>query len=445
MEYVILKNYVTQTVSQKRSMIQSQCQQLVDRISQSGYVHGNESTQVDKQMRQLANLYNGRLIVVNSNFRIIRDTFEIDEDKVIISEEVLESFLGTDSSNYNADSQFLELTIPIRDQETKEIEGILIVSVSTEDVSEGRAAISRTVWILQLVLSVLICAAAFYVARILTRPFGKITRSLEEVRGGVIEGQEISIPDYTETQLLSEAYNRMLRRMKLQEDSRQEFVSNVSHELKTPITSMKVLADSLLAQDNVPVELYKEFMGDIAEEIDRENKIITDLLSLVKMDRRSSDVNIQETNINQLIELILKRLRPIAAKRSIELVLESFKPVIAEVDETKLTLALSNLVENGIKYNKDEGWVHVSLNVDSKYFYVKVEDSGIGIPEESQEHIFERFYRVDKSHSREIGGTGLGLAITRSAVLMHHGAIKVYSREGEGTTFTVRIPLKYTA
>ena len=231
--------------------------------------------------------------------------------------------------------------------------------------------------------------------------------------------------------------------MKLQEDSRQEFVSNVSHELKTPITSMKVLADSLLAQDEVPAELYKEFMGDIAEEIDRENKIITDLLSLVKMDRKSSDVNIQETNINQLIELILKRLRPIAAKRGIDLVLESFKPVFAEVDETKLTLALSNLVENGIKYNTENGWVHVSLNVDNKYFYVKVEDSGIGIPEESQEHIFERFYRVDKSHSREIGGTGLGLAITRSAVLMHHGAIKVYSKEGEGTTFTVRIPLKY--
>lgn len=127
------------------------------------------------------------------------------------------------------------------------------------------------------------------------------------------------------------------------------------------------------------------------------------------MDRKSSDVNIQETNINQLIELILKRLRPIAAKRGIDLVLESFKPVFAEVDETKLTLALSNLVENGIKYNTENGWVHVSLNVDNKYFYVKVEDSGIGIPEESQEHIFERFYRVDKSHSREIGGTGLGL------------------------------------
>ena len=161
------------------------------------------------------------------------------------------------------------------------------------------------------------------------------------------------------------------------------------------------------------------------------------------MDKRSADINIQETNINDLIELILKRLKPIAATKNVDLVLENFKTVVAEVDETKLALALSNLVENGIKYNQDNGWVHISLNVDSKYFYVKVEDSGIGIPQEEQESIFERFYRVDKSHSREIGGTGLGLAITRSAVLMHHGTIKVQSEEGVGTTFTVSIPLKY--
>src|SRR5699024_4498678 len=113
--------------------------------------------------------------------------------------------------------------------------------------------------------------------------------------------------------------------------------------------------------------------------------------------------------------------------------------------ETKLSLAVSNLVENAIKYNHENGWVHVSLNADHKFFYLKVADSGMGIPKEAQEHIFERFYRVDKSHSREIGGTGLGLAIARSAVIMHRGAIKVYSEEGEGTTFTVRIPLKYVA
>ena len=108
-----------------------------------------------------------------------------------------------------------------------------------------------------------------------------------------------------------------------------------------------------------------------------------------------------------------------------------------------MSLALSNLVENAIKYNKENGWVHVSLNADHKYFYVKVADSGIGIPKQDTENIFERFYRVDKSHSREIGGTGLGLAITRNAIIMHRGAIKVYSEEGEGTTFTVRVPLTY--
>lgn len=206
---------------------------------------------------------------------------------------------------------------------------------------------------------------------------------------------------------------------------------------------MKVLADSLNGQEDVPVELYKEFMGDIGNEIDRETKIINDLLSLVKMDRAAADLNISSVNINDLLEAILKRLRPIAQRQRIELVLESFRPVSAEVDEVKLTQAITNLIENGIKYNKPEGWVHVSLNADHQYFYVKVEDSGIGIPEDSLEHIYERFYRVDKSHSREIGGTGLGLAIARNAILMHRGAIKVFSTEGEGTIFNVRIPLNY--
>ena len=111
--------------------------------------------------------------------------------------------------------------------------------------------------------------------------------------------------------------------------------------------------------------------------------------------------------------------------------------------QVKISLAFTNLIENAIKYNKPEGWVRVSLNADHQYMYLKVEDNGIGIPEADLERIFERFYRVDKSHSREIGGTGLGLAITRSAVLMHKGAVKVFSTEGEGTIFNVRIPLKY--
>lgn len=161
------------------------------------------------------------------------------------------------------------------------------------------------------------------------------------------------------------------------------------------------------------------------------------------MDKKAADLNVEHLNINQLLEDILKRLRPIADKRNIDLILDSFRPVEADVDEVKFTLAVSNLVENGIKYNVDDGWVRVTLDADHKYFYIKVADSGMGIPEDSIGRIFERFYRVDKSHSKEIGGTGLGLAITRSAVTMHHGNIQVASKEGEGTTFTVRIPLSY--
>ena len=136
---------------------------------------------------------------------------------------------------------------------------------------------------------------------------------------------------------------------------------------------------------------------------------------------------------------------PIANRRKVELIFESIREVTADVDEMKLSLAITNLVENAITYNMEEGWVRVTLDADHKFFYLKVQDSGIGIPEDVQDRIFERFYRVDKARSRETGGSGLGLAITRNVVLMHKGAIKLSSKEGEGSTFTLRIPLNYIA
>ena len=182
-------------------------------------------------------------------------------------------------------------------------------------------------------------------------------------------------------------------------------------------------------------------MADITEEIDRENQIITDLLSLVKMDKKTADLNIKSVNINEMIELIFKRLRPIAAKKNVELAFENLKTVIANVDEVKITLAFSNLIENAIKYNVAGGWVKVALDMDQEYFYLQVSDSGIGIPQEYQNRIFERFYRVDKARSRETGGTGLGLAITKNIIKMHQGDIRVKSKEDEGSVFTIRIPL----
>jgi signal transduction histidine kinase len=147
-------------------------------------------------------------------------------------------------------------------------------------------------------------------------------------------------------------------------------------------------------------------------------------------------------DISQMLRQIIKTLEPLATKAGVELLYEEKAPVEAEVDETKLSLAIMNLVENAIKYNKDEGWVRLSLDTELQFLIITVSDSGIGIPEESLNRIYDRFYRVDKSHSREIGGTGLGLSITRNAILLHRGAIKATSIVGEGTTFTVKIPMR---
>ena len=324
----------------------------------------------------------------------------------------------------------------------QQLQGVMLVSVSAVDIAETLSEMEQRGVMLIGSIVVLSVFLAWLLSTILVKPLARVTKAIEDLTDGMLD-EEISVPDYTETELITDAFNKMVNRMKILDESRQEFVSNVSHELKTPLTSMKVLADSLVGQQGVPEELYQEFMSDITAEIDRENKIITDLLSLVKMDKKAADVNITHMDINQLLEDILKRLRPIADRRNIDLILDCFRPVDADVDEVKFTLAVSNLVENGIKYNVDDGWVRVSLDADHKYFYITVADSGMGIPEDSIERIFERFYRVDKSHSKEIGGTGLGLAITKSSIAMHHGTIKVFSKEGEGTTFSVRIPLSY--
>ena len=422
--------------------LQEQCRIINNQLTACGYMDNPGSEVMDAELLQFSNIYDSRVLIIDSSLQIIKDTYLLEEGKTVVSAEVIRGFQGMGTTNYSRRHKYVEVTAPVKEADGT-ISGVILVSASVDSLLRIRDTLQTKGMLIQLALSAVIVVLSVAASVVLVKPLGKITHSMEDLSKGDVE-EIVSVSDYTETKAISDAYNNMIRRIRKQEDSRQEFVSNVSHELKTPLTSMKVLADSLTMQgDQVPVELYREFMEDIAAEIDRENKIINDLLSLVKMDKKNADLNIQSININDLLELILKRLRPIAAKSDIELVFESFRPVVAEVDEVKLTLALSNLIENAIKYNVESGWVHVSLNADHKFFYVKVADSGIGIPEEDQERIFERFYRVDKSHSREIGGTGLGLAITRNAILMHRGAIKVYSKPGEGTTFTVRVPLAY--
>ena len=246
---------------------------------------------------------------------------------------------------------------------------------------------------------------------------------------------------YEELRPLLTAMDRRNKEKAAVEDMRKEFSANVSHELKTPLTSIsgyaEIMKNGLVRPEDIP-----NFSERIYKEAKRLITLIEDIIKLSKLDEGSVEIEKEEVDLYELSREIISRLSMQASMKHVHVSL-SGEPVTYVGIRQILDEMIYNICENAIKYNKPGGWVHVTLNADHQYFYLKVEDSGIGIPEDSLEHIYERFYRVDKSHSREIGGTGLGLAITRNAILLHRGSIKVSSVEGQGTTFTVKIPLSY--
>ncbi len=438
----IITTYNENARTQRISELQSQGSFLSNLILTSGYLDDTSVENVNQEISRDSSFYQSRIIVISQDMKILKDTYGLEEGKTLISKEVINALRGESSINTEKNEEYIEIILPITDSSTKETYGVLVTNFAIKNITGLSNTLLRSVTNMIITIGVLLAAIAFIVSGIFMRPLNKLVRTINNLQEGYME-EKLEVDGYNEIQEIQKALNQMLQKIKILESSRQEFVSNVSHELKTPLTSVKVLADSLLAQEDAPPELYREFLVDITEEIDRENIIINDLLTLVKLDKSSSDISISTVNINDLLELVLKRLRPIAQQRNIELVYESYRVVMVEVDEVKLSLALTNLIENAIKYNLEDGWVRVSLNADHKYFYIKVADSGIGFSEEEKDSIFERFYRIDKGRSRGTGGTGLGLSITKNVILMHKGAIKVHSIEGEGTTFTLRIPINY--
>ena len=431
--------------------VQNQCQILSNKMSRTGYLTNSvvDNAAIDTELSLLSDIFSGRILIVNSGFKIVEDTFSLSKGKTLISNEVIRCFQGENTSRYDSLKHYFVLAIPIPEfeQETGTITtgktaGVMIVTASTESMYSLEDSLNDKASLYEMMIFVILLILAVLSVHFIMKPFGSLIASIRRVGEGNLD-EDVNEEAYRETKQISETINKTLEKLKAADQSRQEFVSNVSHELKTPITSIRVLADSLMGMEDTPKELYQEFMHDISDEIDRESKIIDDLLTLVRMDKASSGLSCSQVQINGLIEMVLKRLRPIARKRNIELIFESKRDVSADIDEVKFSLAVNNLVENAVKYNKEDGWVRVTLDADHKFFYLKVADSGIGIPAEFKERVFEPFFRVDKSRSREMGGVGLGLAITKSVVLMHHGAIRVDSVEGEGSTFMVRIPLIY--
>ena len=424
---------------------------LATKLTRTGYLRSRDKkdSNLNTEIEAIAQNLRGRVIVVDQNYRIIADSFHLTEGRYHVAPEVVRGFRGENGTSYNADKYYMIQTTPIYNNldakaDDRQVEGVLLFMSSTEPQRSELQSAKETLRIFMVVVAVLLALLSALLTSMIMRPFAELRTALRKVSAGDLN-QTVEQHSYLVTSQISEDVNTTLRKLRTLNESREEFVSNVSHELKTPITSMRVLADSLIGMGDAPLELYKEFMSDISKEIDREAKIIDDLLSLVRMDRAATVLSRKETNMHEMLEQILKRLRPLAKVNQIELTLHTVREVSADVDEVKFSLAIMNLVENGIKYNgkQKDGYVQVSLDADHQFCYIRVEDNGIGIPEDQQELVFERFHRVDKARSRETGGTGLGLAITKEIILLHQGMIRLSSEEGKGTTFQVRIPLKY--
>ncbi len=440
LSYIIVDYNRRHTFDNSKNQISTYVSRLSSDLALNRYWDAPEETEMD-ELAVVSETYRGRVVVADATLTVVFDSYHTTNGKTIVQPEAVNALLGKESFECDYTDKTATYVLPLKNPTTDKTVGVfMILYPVNEELS--RYETSRRFMILGC-LSIAIVIVMYAVVRslLLTRPLAQINRELQSIANGNDDGW-LSVQSNRQSAEISDSVNQLLRQTRMTEQKRQDFISDVSHELKTPMTSMKVLSDALLMSgDDALPPTVREFLTDINAEIDRENHIISDLLTLARMDKRTDTVRFERAHINETLDLILKRVRPLAQKKEIEVVYEGYRDVYAEVDEAKLLTAITNLVENAILYNREQGSVHVTLNANMSHFFITVQDTGYGIAEQEISHIFERFYRVDKDRSRETGGTGLGLAITREIISAHNGQIKVYSKVDEGTTFSVRVPL----
>ena len=316
--------------------------------------------------------------------------------------------------------------------------GAVLFSASIQDVVDSLNDVTQRITLIFTVVILIVIALIFILSGWITKPIVELTSAIRKM--GTQGYVRVNAGGSGEIAELGLAFNRMSERIEDHDRTRDEFVANASHELKTPLATMKILSESILYQDNPDPAMMKEFFGDVNHEVDRLSRIVTELLRLVQEDQGRNALNFTEVRLDSLVSNICNRLNGLAEKKNISLNVD-LVPVTIEGDSLRLEQVAVNIIENAIKYT-DEGHVDVTVTDEEDWALITVSDTGIGIPEESVEHLFERFYRVDKARSRSTGGTGLGLSITEKIVTLHGGSISVKSKLGEGSRFTVSLPVK---
>ena len=429
-------------VEERKKELLSQANVISGQLTSSGFLISEESrSDMEEMILENSQSEGYRVLVLDSSCVVVYDTGYADAGKTYLLPEVLQAIEDKDTAQEQEDGSVYAAAsvMGVSNQRS----GVVLIVDGMKNVYDIVGDIGKESYLLLATIVLLLFIIMVGVSKVFTEPMKNLIGIIKEMSEGHFE-RRANVRQKTHTELvdLAIACNQMADQLEKVESTRQQFVSNVSHELKTPLSSVKVLSESILLMEDVPKEMYVEFLHDINSEVDRMTAIINDLLTLVKLDQKEIPLNFKEVDLNQMMAGIVKRLQPLADEKGILLHMEYLKEIVADADEMKLSLAISNLVDNAIKYTPEGGSVSVTLDADHQNAFVSVTDTGIGIPEDEVNRVFERFYRVDKTRDRETGGTGLGLSITHATIMMHKGSIKVNSKEEEGTTILVRIPLK---
>ena len=375
-----------------------------------------------------------RLLVTDSSGNVIYDT-QSGASSVVVTNETKQALKDGEAFTWEYDDGIM--TSHAACAITTESEVVGCIYLMEQDAQQGHLlnTIQTTILTTTIVLELVVILFSMAFAHAFSKRLGQVMTSMRIVQDGNYS-HKLIMNGHDELIILADEFNDLSDRLNTSENKRRQFVSDASHELKTPLASIKLLAETIL-QNDMDIDTIREFVGDIGDEAERLNRMSQKLLDLT----RGEDVEPDETEIiymSPTVERVCRMLSAQAAQSNIQIItkLDHDTPILIREDD--LYRILFNLVENGIKYNIPGGKLTITLDRTEEWGILKVSDTGTGIPEDAIDHIFERFYRVDKARSRASGGSGLGLSIVRNMVQRNQGQIDVESTFGMGTTFTVK-------